>query len=469
MIAGALLLLVLPLAMAGIVYILVNAKTLSGLLSIITALVTGLAVIALPLEEPIRFWGGRQIAMGEAVSILGRELVLEPSDRLAMAFIFFAAAVIFALAWRVKIDSLLYPIGLGLLSLLSASLLIRPLIYGALLLETAAVLAVFALQPGDQPPTRGALRYVTFTTLALPGLMVTHWLLERYALTPNETGLLSAAGILLSISFAMLLGVVPFHTWVTAVSDDGMPLSSAFVLTVNNSVVWFLFFSFLETYPSVASYLQLTPVIGTVGVAMAVLGGLLAAKQQHLGRLMGYSALADTGCALAALGMQNGHGVVLVMLSLLVRPVGLALMATGVGGIRADAGDDQLDGLRSVGWSTPFATLALLIGGMSAAGAPLTAGFVWRWALYRDIATRNPTTVVLLLLSSAGVVAGLIRALATLLHRESTDQTRVGREGRLFSVFVIGGLLACVVIGVFPQLIAPFASRLAESYRILMP
>lgn len=476
MIAGALLLLVLPLAMAGIVYILVNAKTLSGLLAIATALAMGLASITLPLDQPVRFWGGRQIAMGEAVNILGRELVLKPSDRLAMAFIFFTAAGIFALAWRIRMNSLLYPIGLGLLSLLSAALLIRPLIYGGLLLEIAAVLAVFALQAEGEPPTRGGLRYLTFSTLALPGLMVTHWLLERYALTPNETGLLSAASILLSVSFAMLLGVMPFHTWVTAISIDGMPLASAFVLTVSNSAVWFLFFGFLETYPVLANYFQFNAVILTLGMAMAVLGGLLAASQQRLGALMGYSALVDTGCALVAFGAQSRQGVVLVLLSLLVRPLGLALLAAGLGCIKSQTHDDLFPNLRGMGWKSPFGTLALLFGGLSVAGVPLGAGFVWRWALYRDIAMRSSSAVLLLLLASAGTVIGLVRALTVLLQRVPSEETgdshlvAWGRsEGLLLSVIIVCAIVACVGIGLFPQVIAPLASQLAESYPLLVP
>ncbi|RLC86682.1 MAG: hypothetical protein DRI79_09695, partial [Chloroflexi bacterium] len=101
MIAGPLLLLIIPLAMAGIVYILLRWASLSALLAIGTALALGVAVVALPLDQPVRFWGDRQIAMGEPVTFFGRELVLEQADRVAMAFMFFTAAGLFILAWRV--------------------------------------------------------------------------------------------------------------------------------------------------------------------------------------------------------------------------------------------------------------------------------------------------------------------------------------------------------------------------------
>ncbi|MCJ7737372.1 MAG: hypothetical protein MUQ10_08685, partial [Anaerolineae bacterium] len=67
MIPGALLILVVPLAVAGIGYILGQWRRLTGLLATVTAFVMGLAITALPLDRAVAFWGGREIAMGESV------------------------------------------------------------------------------------------------------------------------------------------------------------------------------------------------------------------------------------------------------------------------------------------------------------------------------------------------------------------------------------------------------------------
>ncbi len=277
MIAGPLLLLILPLVMAGIVYVLRRWATLSALLAVGTALALGIAVVTLPLDQPVQpllFLGQeRQIAMGEAVTLLGRELVLEQADRMAMAYLFFTAASLFFLAWRMAPHSLLFSMGLGLLSLLSGALLIRPLIYAALLVEIAAALSVFALRAEGKTPTRGGMRYLTFTTMALPGLLVTHWLMDRYALTPDDTGLLSVTAALLAVSFALLLGVVPFHTWVPAVAGDSVPLAGTFVLTGGNGAAWVLLLDFLEAYPRPSTPPPFCVFFSTPGAAEGFLGG----------------------------------------------------------------------------------------------------------------------------------------------------------------------------------------------------
>jgi formate hydrogenlyase subunit 3/multisubunit Na+/H+ antiporter MnhD subunit len=475
-ISGVLLLLVLPLAMAGIVYILLRwLSSLAALLSVGTALGLGLAVITLPLDQPVQAWGGRQIAMGEAVTVFGRELVFEQSDRMAMAFLFFASAGLFLLAWRFAPQTLLFPMGLGLLSLLCGTLLIRPLIYAALFLEMAAALSVFALQAEGRSPTRGGLRYLTFTTLALPGVLVTNWLLERYAVTPDETELLTSASMLLAISFALLLGAAPFHTWVTAVAGDSLPLAGTFVLTVGNGAVWFLLLDFLETYPWLSSHPVFSPLVSGVGLAMVVIGALLAAAQHRLGSLIGYAALVDSGAALIALGMNNKLGVSLVLLSLAVRPFGLILLAAGLSGLRArSGGDDDVDAVYGLGWKAPWSTVALIAGALSMAGLPISAGFIWRWALCRALAPSNLGTALFLLMAGVSVMIGVWRSLSSLLKRPRSPEDRsvvslAPSEGVLTALVVIMTIAASVGVGLFPQVIAPLADQLAGTYTFFLP
>ena len=306
------------------------------------------------------------------------------------------------------------------------------------------------------------MRYLTFTILALPGLLVTHWLLERYALTPDDTGLLSASATLLALSFALLLGVVPFHTWVTGIGGDSVPLAGTFVLTVGNGAVWFLLLDFLETYPWLSSHPRFESLIFAPGLAMVVMGGLLAPAQRRLGLLMGYAALVDSGAALIALSMSSRLGLALVILSLLIRPVGLNIMSAGLSGLRArNGGADDFDALRGLGWQARWSTAALVFGGLSAAGLPVSAGFIYRWALCRALA-------------GVGVMVGVGRALSALVVRPRSSEDRsvvssVSPEGRLTAVVVVVAIMACVGVGLFPQVLAPLAVRLTEAYTFFTP
>jgi NADH-quinone oxidoreductase subunit N len=462
--------------MAAAVYVLRRWTTLSALLAVGTALALGTAIVVLPLGRTVELWG-RQIVMGGTVTFLGRELVLEEVDRIAIAFLYLTAAGIFALAWRASPGAMLFPVGLGILSLLSGSLLIRPLIYAVLLAELAIALSILALQTEGRAPTQGGLQYLSFALLAMPGLLVIHWLMDRYALTPDDTGLLGASAILLALSFALLLGSIPFHLWMPSVASDGEPLASAFVFTVNNGAVWFLLFAFLESYPDLTAYARFASFARGVGMAMVVVGGAFAASQRSLGRLVGYAALIDSGVALIALGMESELGLALAFLSLLARPFGLALMAAGLKGLLARRGaDDKLHALRGVGWTAPWSTLAFLVGGLSTAGLPVSVGFAARWALYRTLAASSLPPVLIMMLASVGVMVGLSRVLATLFwHPQSSDEEAgetewdVASEGVLTAVLIVLAVAACLGVGLFPQLLVPTAIRLAGLYTFLAP
>lgn len=473
MVAGMLLFLVLPLVMGGIVYALRRWGRLSALLSFLTTLALGTGILVFPLGQSLDLWG-RQIVMGGTVSFLGRELILEEVDRVAIAFLYLTASGVFLFAWRMSPRSLLFPVGFGMLSLLSGSLLIRPLIYAVLLVEIAVVMSVFALQMEGGRAAKGGLQYVSFSLLAMPGLLVIQWLMDRYALTPDNVTLRDTAAVLLTLSFALLMGSIPFHVWMPSVAGDSEPLASAFVFTVNYGAIWFLFLAFLETYPDLTAYARFGSLSSWAGLGMVSVGGLLGAAQRRPSRLLGYGALVDGGVALIALGSATEQGLGLAFLSLLVRPFGLVLMAAGVRGLRARQcpRNPRMEEMRGLGRNASWSALAFLIGGVSTAGLPVSAGFAGRWSLYRAIGTSNLTSVLAMMLASVGVMVGVWRTLAVVLSAESAVAVEgAGREGERWAdaLVVVLGVGGSIVVGLAPQLVAPTAARLAGLYTFLSP
>jgi multicomponent Na+:H+ antiporter subunit D len=155
-------------------------------------------------------------------------------------------------------------------------------------------------------------------------------------------------------------------------------------------------------------------------------------------------------------------------------------MAAGLSSLRRKwEVDDQVKSLRGLGWEAPVSTLALTLGGLSIAGLPISAGFVWRWVLYRSLAPASPGIVLLLLAATAGVVIGVWRGLSSLLAppepaeeengAEESPKEETLSEGKLMVGIVMLGMIACVAVGLFPQYLAPLATRLAETYTFFAP
>ncbi len=469
----ALILLLLPLVVAVPVYVLHRLRPLSTLLAAGFALAVGAVLLLVPFGETISLFG-QQVVLGGETALLGRTVALGPATKLAMALLFLSGGVLFLLDWQTEKESLLAPMGVGLLGLLGGVLLVRPLIYAALLLEIVAALMIFPLHANPRSPVRAGLRYLTFFTLALPGLMVSHWLLDMYAVAPERTGLLTTATVLIGFSFAMLLGLTPFHPWVPAAGRDGSPLSAAFLFSTIGGAVWFLLLDYVRAYPWLTASAQWSAVMSTLGVVTAVTGGMLATAHCKPGRLMGYAVLVDTGLMVVAL-MQGGRpGIELALTLLFARPWSLALMATGIGGLRArsdDLGRDP-DGL---GRRAPWSTIALTIGTLSMVGFPGTVGFVPRWGLFRLLVHSDPLMALLLLLISAAPLVGLLRLLYQLLETPPRPLSRLDgeapaeeapppAEGFLFTILV-ALLVVCVFgLGLFPHVLTDAATRLGAFF-----
>ena len=485
-IPGPIFILGVPVVMAVGLQFLRRWTTLMAWLGVLTAGLVGAVIVFLPLTQPWQL-GSLEIELGEPLLILGRELIVQPVDRFALAFLFFTTAGLFVVAWRLLPHSNFFPIGLVTVSVLAGALLVEQVVYTALLVVMAAILAVFPLHEpetlrggategdGDGSRTSGGLRYMAYAVLALPGLMITQLLLDLFATFPNDQGLLSGAAVLMSLSFAILFGAVPFQSWLSNVAMNGSPPVVTFIFTVNLGTVWFMLLSYLQSYAWLERQAAFGPLFTALGLLMMITGGLLAASQQSLGRLVGYATLVDNGAMLLALGLERVEGIAIASMLLLARPLSLSLMTLGLQGLRdVGGGDDSREAVLGAAWRAPWRAVAFLVGGIALAGFPISLSFPVRWGLYRLLAAENLFGALLALGGSAGVVLGLVGVIRSLLTPPATGaRPRAGEAGvRAITVVEDRGVLLLIavlslvslILGLFPQQAGRLALQMAEYY-----
>jgi len=489
MIAGPLFLIVLPLVLAPVVYLLRRWALLAASLASATALVMASLCLRLPLDRPVSVFGW-EVALAEPMMVLGREFALELAGGFTLGFICLVATIAFLFAWRLSPNDLFFPLGLIILSLLGAAVMIRHFLFAVLFLWIASIIAVFIIQGNGLAPSlrrgsgqtiglragpgRGVLRYLVMVSLAIPPLLIAPWLIELQVVNPDNLALLRYATVLLAIGFAILLAVVPFHGWVSAVAADAPPVVAAFVLTVTNAVVLLLMLGLLQSHSWLSGDPQVFRLLRLGGLLTAVVGGLLAFAQRDFGRLLGYAVLSDMGCTLVALGVASPAALTAALLQVAHRAVGLMLAAMGLAVIRHRAGSDSFappsfppiggDERRGgVARRWPLSVAGLVLGGLSLAGMPLTAGFPGRWAIYRLFSA--PGLALVLLLSGAGVAFAYLRGLSTLLG--PSTELKGKREPFIASLIIVGMIVLCIGLGLRPQWLLPFIQRVVEGFSFL--
>lgn len=425
---GLLLLAMIP------TYLLRRWRGVALLLAAVLSAALGLGIALIPMERAFVL-GGREFTVGGTMTVFGRSIVLDSFSQTALTFLFLVGGALFLLAWPLESGELYAPIGLGVLGLLATALIVRPLVYAMLLLELAVALSVLLLRGGV-----GGARYLTFCVLALPGPLVAHWLLDMYALTPDQVGLLHTASLLIGLSFALMLGLVPFHPWVPALARRESPLAVALIFSAVGGTVWFLLLSYLRTYPWLEQSPYWSSALTALGVGTTVVGGLLGTTRRGWGALLGYAVMVDTGILVLALGRGEAGGPELERAMMLTRTWGVLTMAAGWAaiGIRHESAERG---------GSPWGAVAATAGLLSLSGFPPTVGFVSRWGLYRLLFQAQPLMVVALLLASVGPVVGLLRMLPAALRSGIPARQAM----TLIDLWLALASLGAVGLGFFPQ------------------
>ncbi|MFB0537341.1 MAG: proton-conducting transporter membrane subunit [Anaerolineae bacterium] len=475
MMAGPLPLIILPLAMAPIVYFLRRWPISASLSASVTALFTAGLCLRLPLNDPVR--------------VLGRELVLDYPNQMVVVFIFVTAAILFLCTWFTSQspslrpfdklrtsqaqDTAFIPFGLAILGLLSAVATMRLFLFAALLLEIAAIVAVFAIQGDQQGSTRAGLRYLVMTALALPCFLVAAWVFELHARNPHNAALGEPAITLLALGFAILLGAVPFHAWLPAVAVEAPPTVTAFLIGTVNPVLFLLMTRLFQRHPWLVADNHAFQLLTVGGLLTALVGGLLALGQQDFGRLLAYAALSDLGCLLLGLGTASIEGLAATTLQLVNRSLALVLASVGLALLRRYASSDAFAELGNVARRMPLVSVGLLAGLLSLAGFPLTGGFASRWPIYRLVYQENHLYTIALVLSGGTAALGCWRGLFALLGSEAHPELErepipLLRYLPTAAVMLILTLL-CLTLGLFPQFFLPTILKLVEGFTFLGP
>ena len=460
MIDGPLLLVGVPLAAAVVTFLLRRFITLTALIAALVPVTAAIWALQSPFSEP--------------QAILGRTIVLGGGDRIGIAYLFIVSAAIFIGVWRSTPGWSYYPIALLILSALAAALIIRPrpqlneiypsFIYSALFMAIASALAVFPLQGGKPGVASSVLRFITLMTLALPALLMADWTLSQFTQNPDSREIAQASITLVALGFALLLAVVPFHTWLPAVSSEAPPLSTAFVLNVLLGAVWILLLDVLNENRLIVEDARMLELLRGAGLVMAALGALLAWAQRDFGRLLGYGALADMGVSLFAVGIGSRAGLAAAFVVVIGRSISIGLMSMGMALARERHGDDAFTTLSGLAWRLPWTSLAIIVGGLSLAGFPPLAGFAGRWGIVQEAITVDSRAAAVVLASGVSVAIGVLRGLREMLHTPPALDNPQPRERRSEAILIVVALAVCLFLGLFPGALAPFVREFVAAY-----
>jgi NADH-quinone oxidoreductase subunit N len=455
----------LPLILAGILMLVPNQKVIFLAASFFTLFLT-LAAWLLPIDSSltIRGWTFKLLP---TVEILGRSMTLTSADRSFLALLYGSAFFWFIPAASLQIVRRLIPFGLAIISLLVAALAVEPTLYAALIIELAALVSIPMLKGPQERNSRGVIRFLTSYTLAVPFILFSGWQLSGITENPGEFGIVQQATILLGLGFAFLLAIFPFYSWIPMLAEEAHPYLIGFILWMLPTVTLFFGLGFLDRYAWLRDASLLPAILIIAGSLMVVTGGLFSAFQHHLGRIMGYATIVETGFSLLALVTVSQTGVGAFLILLIPRALSLCLWAICLSILRRNVPGFNFKDVIGIGHNWPFVTSGLFLTNLSLAGLPLLAGFPAHQAVWNALAHRSLPLTIWVIVGSMGLFISAIRVLGTLTKSpKGTNWTIKETPAQRF--FVAVGLLALLLLGLFPQWVLPIWANLPASFERLV-
>ena len=449
----------------GVFSLILVSEHATSLMGGIASLVLALLALIVPIDEALLL-GPFSLKLAASVSFLGRSLVLPPATAPLLALIFGMCALWFFGAEAAGVAARLIPMGLIVTGLLVASIAVQPFLFASLLIETAVLVAVPLLTEPGEKPGRGVLRFLIYQTLGMPFILLAGWLLAGVEASPGDLSFTVQSTVMLGLGFAFLLAIFPLYNWIPQLLEESSPYIAGFLIWLLPTIAIVFAMSFLDRYAWLRSSAQVTAGLRLTGVVMLVSGAWWAAFESHFGRLMAYTAIAETGFLLLALGLATGPGVALIFLFIIPRGLGMAIWALSLSILRRSDRTFHLASMAGVAHSYPFAAAGIVLASLSSAGFPLLAGFPPRLALWQGLSSESSALAVWFLVGLLGLLVGAVRQLAVLVTHQEDARWTIHEDMVQRGMLGIG-VAGLFLLGSFPQVIAFMINRLPLMFQHL--
>lgn len=249
----------------------------------------------------------------------------------------------------------------------------------------------------------------------------------RWAQYPNTA---FGIAVLFLMGFGAKLGILPFYEWYPGAYGSGTGASGALLSGIVLNVAFFALGRAILDWLPVSSATSTGILLVAVGTVSSILAILYAFQQNDWRRLLSFSTAENAGLAVVALGAASlfrAEGF--VGLSTLAWTVALIhlgghSLAKGSMMLAADRaadvrGDYQIAQSRILALAPWTLGLGAVLGAMSLAAMPPTAGFAGEWYLFQtvfqDFHLHNAAARIALALGGAGLALTAAIALATMI------------------------------------------------------
>src|SRR6266487_1575309 len=250
--------------------------------------------------------------------------------------------------------------------------------------------------------------------------------------------------VLVLVALGFKIAAVPFQIWVPDVYQ-GAPTPVTAYLSVGSKAAGFIVL--IRVLQPFMNLPQTQRLIFVIALLTLIYGNLAALPQTNLKRLLAYSSIAHAGYLLIGVVCFDVRAVAFYLVAYLL----MTLLSFAVLVIVAQQTGDEISDFDGLAKRSPFLAFAMLIGMVSLAGVPFTAGFLGKFYIfYAAVLQRQVALVVVSVLTVGCGFYYYLKVVRAMYWQSTTNIAKIPVNG--LSRLAISALILCTIwFGIYPQ------------------
>ncbi|MEJ2136553.1 MAG: monovalent cation/H+ antiporter subunit D family protein [Desulfofustis sp.] len=300
----------------------------------------------------------------------------------------------------------------------------------------------------------------------MTGTLNMYDLAQRLPEVHNSKTVLSAIGFFI-VGVCLKLALFPLHLWLPNAYAFAPSIATAFLAATSTKVAVYVLIRFIFSVvgPEFANtVLPLQEIFVVLGVSGIFATSISAIYQLNIKRLFAYSSVAQIGYMILALAIGTPLGLTATLLHLFNHALMKAALFLAIGGVVYRVGSAQLSHFAGLGRQMPWTMAAVVAGGLSLIGVPLTVGFVSKWYLVLALLENGwwPLTILVLISSLLAVIYvwRIVEWVYFSSPRIMIDEVKDPPLGQLVPIYVL--VIANFYFGIDTSLTVGVSKKAAE-------
>ncbi len=301
----------------------------------------------------------------------------------------------------------------------------------------------------------------------MTGTLNMHDLAQRLPeVSQTRTVFVSFAFIVVGV--CLKLALFPLHLWLPNAYAYAPSIVTAMFAATATKVAVYLLIRFTFTIYGLSFSFTTLPlnilflVLGLTGVFVASVAAIYKNNVKHI---FAYSSVAQVGYMIVGLSVGTAAGLTATLVHIFNHALMKGALFLALAGVMYRLGNVQLSGFQGLGRQMPLTMAAIVVGGLSLIGVPLTVGFISKWYLVLAVIENGWWPVaVLILLGSLLAIVYLWRIIEMAYFKPANEHSETVKEAP-FSILIPVWILviANIYFGIDTRISVGIAQSAAQS------